>query len=311
MKQALILFSRSSLHGAHDPDALVALLAKAAQKQNRNISFEAAYYEDLIFCITPEKASITNTATGKDLSLYDFVYQRRWSDKPDQAHACAIYLKKHGVPFVDSECYETNSTSKLTQAWRFWEHGLPHPKTVFVGGPGARQWLLAHPDFLPFAFPMIVKASIGFGGSDNHLVEDVATLEKVLTTHSDRTFVIQERIPNDGDYRVLVGGNKVLLLFKRIAAPGKHTNNSSQGGRGELASLDDVPTPILQECLKAAKVLNRDFAGVDLVFHAETNAHYFFEVNRCPQVETGLFVTEKAAALADYIYGEVESRTRA
>ena len=52
--------------------------------------------------------------------------------------------------------------------------------------------------------------------------------------------MLQEYIPNDGDYRVLVLGEKVLGVMKRVS-PNKEEfkNNYSAGGKVEVADLPE------------------------------------------------------------------------
>ena len=306
MKKILLLFSETSIHKSHNPEELARQLTDSANSRDHEARFDVAMYEDLMYVIQPEGGKIVHSVTGEDIASYNLVYQRRWEDKQDQSLACAIYLKHKGVPFVDSESYNNSSKNKLTQAWRFWEAGLPHPKTVCFGSTQAQQRLLDNLESLPLDFPLIAKELNGFGGNNNYLVHTVEELSAVFLKNPDMRFILQEYIPNKGDYRVIVYGDRVGLAIKRVAAEGMHTNNSSQGGRGELVAVDDVPANILDDSVKAATLLGREVAGVDVVVHEKTGKHYFFEVNRCPQIETGLFVKEKADTLADYLYSEAQ-----
>lgn len=303
MKKALLLFTKQSIdrHEA-DAEALIAALSAGAQEQGISMTFSSALYDNLLHIVLPEgKTQLIDVTTGIDIADYDVVYQRRWGDMPDQALACAIYLKKKGVPFLDAETDRAGSKNKLTQSWRLWEADLPFPATVYGVRGTVQDWIVAHIDTLPFGFPMIMKGLEATRGSDNYLVHSVQELQEKLAAHPTVEFLLQEFIPNDCDYRVIVTGDKISFVMRRIAASGTHTNNTSQGGRAELVNVDELSENVQRDCIRAAAIFSRNFAGVDLVYHKETGAHAFFEVNRSPQIDSGKYVPEKAAILARYL----------
>jgi len=303
MKRALLLFSKRSIE-RHEADAegLVTVLAAAAQTDRLDIQFEYAFYDDLLHIISTERAAIVDTKSGNDIADYDVVYQRRWGGFPEHALACAIYLDKKSVPCFDSEANMAGSKNKLTQYWRFWEAGLPFPATVFGAGEHSRSAALDRIETLPFSFPMILKGVDASRGQDNYLVQSLEELRSIYTQHPDTAFLMQEFLPNEGDYRVIVAGNEARFAMYRTAIEGKHTNNTSQGGKATLVAVSDLPKQIIDDCIMAAQVFNREFAGVDVVIRKDTGAHYFFEVNRSPQIESGKHIAEKASVLAKYMY---------
>jgi glutathione synthase/RimK-type ligase-like ATP-grasp enzyme len=141
-------------------------------------------------------------------------------------------------------------------------------------------------------------------GQDNYLVKSADELRARFAERPDTDFLLQEFLPNDGDYRIIVAGGQARFAMYRTPADGKHMNNTSQGGQAVLVNLGDVSRRILDDCITAAATFGRDFAGVDVVLHKDTGAYYFFEVNRSPQIESGMFVAEKAEVLAQYLYDE-------
>ncbi len=306
MKKILLLFTRHSItQGEAEPERLLELLDTSAQARGLDMHFETATYEDLLHIVSDD-AKIINTKTSEDIANYDLVYHRRWRAMPDRAMACTIYLKGKKVPSIDREAYGAGSINKLNQAWRFWEAGLPHPATVYTESE-TRQWMLAHLETVPFGFPMIMKGVEATRGNDNYLVRSAEELRQKFAENPNVIFVLQEFLPNDGDYRVIVCGDTPKLIMHRVAEKGKHTNNTSQGGRAVLLDSDALPASVLADCVRAAQTFGRDFAGVDVVLHRQTGKHYFFEVNRSPQVESGMYVAEKGAILAQYLYDEAHA----
>lgn len=303
MKHLLLLFSHQSVSRVQaEPRRLSELLEQQmAPDRTDEIQIDHTEYENLVHVVSSAKAQIIDVTTGKDIAEYDLVYHRRWKDVFDQAAACATYLTHRETPNVDSEAYAMPSVNKLTQMWRLWEAGLPIPATAYASGERAMEWLLEHLDALPFGFPMVVKGVEASRGEHNFLVKTSDELQSIFARHPQMAFLIQEFIVNDGDYRVLVCGESARLIMHRRAVGGTHLNNTSQGGQATLVPLADMAQEIITDCVRAARVFNREVAGVDVVINKADGRHYFFEVNRSPQIESGQFATEKAKVLANYL----------
>ncbi len=309
MTRVLLLFTKTAVSQQKaNPTALCDLLNHAGKATHT--TYEFAFYEDLLHVIGADEAYILNVVNNTRLDAYDFVYQRRWGELPEQAMACAMYLRNADVPFMDKESDRSGSLSKLTQYWRLWEHDLPFPKTAFVPSHSIRAWIDKQLETV-VGLPCIMKSDTGTRGGDNYLVHSLKDAQKIVEDNPTVNFLMQQFIPNDGDYRVLVTGDSVGLLIFRTAAAGTHTNNTSQGGAADLRPLDELPQAARKACIRAAQVFDREFAGVDLVFdkrHPES--FYFFEVNRAPQVEESSFSSEKAAMLDSYINHRASRRSK-
>lgn len=138
-----------------------------------------------------------------------------------------------------------------------------------------------------FDFPVILKGSGGDRGTRVFKANNLAELEKLVTdlrkseTEEGRRYMLQEYIENDGDYRVLVLGKKVLGVIKRSAPKNHFLNNYSAGGRVEVAKL---PKEIEDLAVKAAEVCGLWVAGVDVAFrNYDINKPVIWEVNKGPQ----------------------------
>jgi glutathione synthase/RimK-type ligase-like ATP-grasp enzyme len=177
------------------------------------------------------------------------------------------------------------------------EAGIAIPKSLM----GAPEVLIEYYTRYGFVFPFIMKDKAGARGQGNYLVHSDDEMRAVAEKHPDRTFIVQEFIPNDGDYRVFVIGGKAQLLIYRTASNGSHLNNISQGGSAALVPLSDLPDGAIAESERAAAIFGRDVAGVDLVLSKADGNYYCFEVNRAPQIEHASFEQEKAQILRDYL----------
>lgn len=122
----------------------------------------------------------------------------------------------------------------------------------------------------PFNFPVIVKGSGGDRGTRVFRANNLEEMEKLVRelrkseTEEGKRYMLQEYIENEGDYRVLVLGEKVLGVMKRSAMQnsGEFRNNYSMGGKVEVAEL---PEEVKLMAVKAAKVCGLMVAGVDIM----------------------------------------------
>ena len=141
---------------------------------------------------------------------------------------------------------------------------------------------------LAFDFPVIVKGSGGDRGTRVFKADNLEQLEKLVRdlrkseTEEGKRYMLQEFIPNDGDYRVLVLGDKVLGVMKRSSQNKKEfRNNYSAGGSVEIA---DLPEEVKQLAVKAAEVCGLAVAGVDVAFRDyDFKKPVVWEVNKGPQ----------------------------
>jgi glutathione synthase/RimK-type ligase-like ATP-grasp enzyme len=297
MKNILLLFTKYAVDtGQSDPAALCNALTEAAKGAAH---YEYALYDDLQHYINADDAYIC-TPDGRRLDTYDAIYQRRWSTMPVHAVAVAVYLKKQGVPCIDDESDHAGSTNKLVQYWRMWQHDLPFPRTVFVSPSHLSDWLKSQLTN-EFTLPCIMKSIASQRGQNNYLVRSVEEAVRIATDNPTVPFVVQECIPNNGDYRVLVCGDRVGLVIYRKGTDSSHTNNTSQGATATIVPAADLPDATREACVKAAQVFGRNIAGVDVVVHKnKPDLFYFFEVNRSPQIDHSSFTNEKAAVLHEY-----------
>jgi len=120
-----------------------------------------------------------------------------------------------------------------------------------------------------FKFPVIIKGSGGDRGTRVFRANNLAELEKLVRdlrkseTEEGKRYMLQEYIENEGDYRVLVLGEKVLGVMKRTSqSKNEFRNNYSVGGKVEVA---DLPEEVKKLAVKAAKVCGLSVAGVDVM----------------------------------------------
>jgi glutathione synthase/RimK-type ligase-like ATP-grasp enzyme len=256
-----------------------------------------AFFEDLLFAIDEQSADVIDTKNDRSLQAYDVVYLRFWGDTQGPAWATARFCALKGIPCIDGEALHPGSFNKITQYMNLHEAGVPFPKTL--AGPAVA--LIARYKTYGFDFPLILKSAGGTRGQDNYIVRSEDDMRRILQDNPTLTFVLQTFLPNEGDYRVLVLGDKVAMVIRRTAHGGSHLNNTSQGGTAERVAPSSLPPEVLGMSVRAAQFYGRQIAGVDMVRCTADGRWYCFEVNRGPQIEHASFEREKAAMVAAYL----------
>lgn len=186
---------------------------------------------------------------------------------------------------VDPLVWQGRPTMAL-KAWQMLalkRAGFDVPRSIY----GSLQYLRAKAKNY-FDFPMIIKGSCGDRGTRVYIVYSQEELDKKVAelrpseVSEGRRYMAQEYIENDGDFRVLVLGDKVLGIMKRSSqSKSEFRNNYSAGGKVEVA---DLPEDILKMAVRAAKVCGLLVAGVDVAFRDFDKAKpVIWEVNKGPQ----------------------------
>jgi len=195
--------------------------------------------------------------------------------------------------------------------------GLLHSRDKFLAGQVLAAEGIDVPKTMTFAsprsidsaikavggYPFILKKLKGTQGNAVHLIEDEEKAHRKLGKYirKHHPFLIQEYIKESkgSDLRCFVVGGKVVAAMKRTAAKGDFRANIHAGGHGESIELT---APEREMAVKAARILNLDVAGVDIL--QSLSGPKLLEVNSSP----GLQGIEKATGkdVASYIIKCIE-----
>lgn len=253
-------------------------------------------YDNLGFLIDGERTQIINQTTGKDVRDYQQVWVLSTSPRCTRDYifsALVCYCRKYGVKIMDDNF--TNFDGKLYEMWRYWEAGLSTPKTAF----GSVDFLAkVRPSFGDVA---VLKSVNGAKGRDSFLIHSEEELREVLSNNQDVDFVLQDFIPNDGDYRVVLINFVPKVVIFRSANGKDFRNNTSLGSEATLIPLEQVPPEVLELAVAATKVAKVQLAGADIIVNKKTGKCSVLEINRTPQLASGTFVAEKTAALKELL----------
>lgn len=150
-------------------------------------------------------------------------------------------------------------------------------------------------------FPFVEKPDLGAKGNG------VRKIKKISDIKSIKDNIYQNLIENNGDYRILCLGGKVLGVIKRTSKGGGFKNNVSQGGVVENIKDEVIYNKLSKIALKVASIFSLDFCGVDIIYDTVNNKYLFLEVNNYPwwegfQNKTGIEVSEKIIEHCEVIY---------
>ena len=297
----LIIVSHVPKNTSESPN--YTLLEQDLVQHTNRFDIETVALKELVFDMRPNHAKVTAPLRELDVEDFSLVVFRLWSNQPERAAALAAFLEGKGIPYID-HVVPTIGSSKYACAMARWANGLPFPHTLFSSSAKLKAYLESEQ---PLSYPCIVKAALGRKGEDNYLVETKKELIGILHKSPQTEFVLQQYIPSDCDYRFLVFGSQVALVIKRQSLD-SHIHNTSQGADANLVDAADFSDEVIADVKQAVKVERLDMAGVDVVFDKHTNQHYILEVNRAPQINTGVFAEAKTRALAQYLDSTVQRR---
>lgn len=236
---------------------------------------------------------------------FNVVHFAGWQPASDMAYVFANLLQKRGVPFTGKTVLDLYPGSKVGEMTRLTLQGISYPKSFYAcdNTKLVALWDWAH-QHAGLEFPVVVKASTGSQGNDNYLARSHEELESLPLNPAYR-YIMQECIPNDSDYRVLVMGEKVEVVIRRSRInDDTHLNNTSQGANADLIELSSLPPQLAETASAAAKALGReDVAGVDILINKDTGDLYVLEVNKTPHMSIGAanVIEHKLRALFAYL----------
>ena len=230
----------------------------------------------------------SDDAPARKADEFDVVFFRMVGKYWEEIALLTDSLRRSGVRVVDPVVRAGNpfANRKAHQMLALSSAGLPVPRSIY----GSLPWLCEEAKHGLFPFPLILKGSAGHGGANVYKMdrlEDLNTLAKRLwpgEAKEGRKYMLQEFIENDGDYRLLVLGDKVLGTAKLRRAPhGDFPNSYAVDGSMEAALLPEAAHGL---AVQAARVCGLAFAAVDVVFREDDmNKPSILEVSGSPSFE--------------------------
>ncbi len=193
----------------------------------------------------------------------------------------ARYLKSIGkVVFDEYMTLPEPTYTKYTNAAKLVEAGIPNiPTWSFM----KTKEVLKHINELPF--PLILKPDNSAQGKGimkfNEKDSFINFLEADYPSSIFFPNMLQQYIENDGDYRIVVLGDKVVVALKKHREENKIVANMSQGN---IATSIEPSPELATLAVSVAQTLGMELAGVDIIEDLKTGKMYVLEANLSPQI---------------------------
>lgn len=207
-------------------------------------------------------------------------------------------LEKLGLKVINSAALIEKTVDKFYTSALLAEAGLPVPKTIVTERYDQAM------EAVKKLGPVVVKPVFGSLGKGIVLIEDLDIAHRVFRALELGKYIyyLQEFLPNGNeDLRLFVVGDEVIGAMRRRGESWK--TNIACGSKAERYYPDPK---ISQLALRAAKILQADYLGVDILI--SKGIPYIIEANGIPGW-TGLqSVTEGDIAhiLSEYVLGKVD-----
>lgn len=242
----------------------------------KNISLDIASIKDPIFKII--EGIVYADINGNNLTGYEYVWIQSGWNTTHMAYLLHIYLTYMGIPHNIPSKQDT----KITDIFSLAINNVSVPNTFFHNGLKIND---THIDEIERIcnIPCIYKKLSGSLGSQVFLIQDKSLIYDVIRENRKyNSYIFQQYIPNDFDYRVVIANELTTSVCKRTRVSDSYRNNVALGASEEFIDIEDTPIDILELAQNASKILNLNWAGVDIVVDKETNKNYILEVNRRP-----------------------------
>lgn len=185
-----------------------------------------------------------------------------------------------GVYALNSSIAVLNARNKLKSLQILAKNDVPMPATGIANSPASIDSLIKSLG----GAPLIIKLVEGTEGEGVVLAETNSAAKSVISAFKQlhANVIVQEFIKESSgrDIRCFVVGNKVIASMERVANEGEYRANFHLGAQVNKIEVTDEEKAM---AIKAAKVMNMDVAGVDIL--RSNRGSLVLEVNSSPGLE--------------------------
>jgi glutathione synthase/RimK-type ligase-like ATP-grasp enzyme len=253
------------------------VMKEVAKKYSDDHDFTFAKYSELEINFNQTGVKIFHK--GVDIRDYDKVWlSSAWSTR-DVAYAIGLYLDANNVSHTFSE----ESSSKVTDQMKLALAGLRSPNTWY----STKRKLASFMDSIERVcnYPMVIKDTAGSRGRYASFISDGNDLISTsLSLPNTKNYLIQEFIPNDYEWGVLVANGHIVSAERSYPKVGEYRNNCCKGATEVFTNVKDIPEEIQDIVVKSAKALGLSWCRVDVLEDKNTGVPYVLEVNRFPGI---------------------------
>jgi glutathione synthase/RimK-type ligase-like ATP-grasp enzyme len=239
---------------------------------------------------------------GKDLKTFDFIWLTSLFNTRGISHAISAYLDYHEV--AHTRINYGRGTSKIVDLTKAELNGIPIPNTFFQTNSETIEKKLDVIIKLCH-FPLIIKDTKGCRGRNSCLVHTKKELvDSIKEFPSHKHFILQEFIPNDFDWGLLVANGKVLAAEKSFRKEGEFRNNACFGAKENFIDSSKVSKELKNIAIKMSRILKLEWGRADIVIDKYTKEPYLLEFNRFPGMTAG---SPEESAFSHYLMNKLSN----
>jgi glutathione synthase/RimK-type ligase-like ATP-grasp enzyme len=298
-KKILILVNRSATN-------INSFHMETSAKLPPNVTIDIGNFEDIT--VTIEEKNISAKLNGREINDYDIVYFRRtaggflWL-----AATIAIYLDFKGKKYFDRTYSEVGPAGKKFTAFaKFLTEGLLIPATFYCSPDKIIDnvdEIVAH-----LGLPVVAKDFHSQRGLGVFLLKSKEDFADLVKNYAGKNFMFQKFLQKKEEYRVLVLGDKIGSYEKKTSTdPDEFRNNVSLGAVEDFMDISEVSDDVRDISIRAAKALNLQIAGVDVVLDVNDKV-WLLEVNRGPGFTYNSDVSPEVDSVARFFLEELDKK---
>lgn len=227
----------------------------------------------------------------KYLGNYDAILIRALTDPLNTSYVVARMAEMKGLRVIDESESIRICCDKVNMYKRLISHNVPIPQTTFLYAKEVTKEN-GKELFETLGLPLVLKAP---NSSFSAYVEKVKSVDEFIKVgkkflrRADR-IIIQQYMPSEFDWRVVILNGKILAVVKYIFAQNtwRLMDRSEDGGQSRVlgVKVDDADPQLLKIALAAASAIGKSLYGIDL---KEVDGEYYvIEVNDNPNIDAGL-----------------------
>lgn len=265
-----------------------------------------ARFSDLTFYIDGKNISIKVDGIDKDITDFDLIYFRRAGTKFfSLAGTLAICLDNLNIRFFDTTFRHVGpDEDKFTNLTRLSLAGLPIMPTFFCWHNKIKE--KEKEIIAKFGFPLVAKQLSSHRGKGVFLIKRQEDFKLLAKDFPDGEFLFQKFYENDEEYRILVLGDTIGAFERKVRTDSNEfRSNVALGAREEFINIKKIPPEMKEITIKAARVLNIEVAGVDILIDKK-GKNWLLEVNRGPGLTYDSKVSPELSNLASFFTQELK-----
>lgn len=240
---------------------------------------KAGFHVDVVTSLSP-----------RDVGQYDALFIRETTAIDHHTYRLARAAEREGLVVIDDTQSILRCCNKVFLQDAFSYHQVPAPRTEFVSRSdvGTCQALAEN-----LGLPLVLKLPESSFSRGVYKVDSVEKLglrlEEMLKESA--LVLVQEYVFTEFDWRIGVLGGKPIYACKYFMARNHwqiyhHEGDKFSSGDFVTMATFEVPKPVLNAAVKAAKAVGNGLYGVDI--KQRGNAVYVIEVNDNPSIDAGV-----------------------